>query len=358
MSKSNSISKRIISLDLMRIFACFCVIVIHSNISGLNASLTNSTLSLMIADFYSIIFRWAVPCFVMISGMMFLDNRKEIPLKKLYFRYILRLFTSYIFWSAVYSIYNSFYIDSEELDDQLMYIVNNLFSGEKQMWYVLMLIGLYVAVPVIKYVVNNASEKLLNYWIITMFIFSSIIPFIADLGIPYISGVVSYFNEYINIQFLCGYTLYFVLGSYISRKSFTKKQNRLIYIMGLIGFIYSVLILLPGRHFFKLSIGALNYLYPNIIFMSLSVMLFFKNVVSKIKFSDKSKTIIFQLSKLTYGIFLIHILVLKVLHHLGFDLSICPVCISIIIVSLVTFIISAIIVFLISKIPVINKYIC
>lgn len=342
----------------MRIFACFCVIVIHVGVYNQKTDWTNDSLSLMFSNFYGILSRWAVPCFVMLSGMMFLNNQKQVSLKKLYFKYILRLFASYIFWSAIYSIYNSFYIDSKGLNDQLMYIVNNLFSGEIHMWYVLMLIGLYVAVPVIKYVVNNASEKLLNYWIITMFIFSSVIPFIADLGIPYISGVVSYFNEYINIQFLCGYTLYFVLGSYISRKSFTKNQNRLIYIMGLIGFIYSVLILLPGRYFFNLSIGALNYLYPNIIFMSLSVMLFFKNVVSKIKFSDKSKTIIFQLSKLTYGIFLIHVLVLKVLQHLGFDLSICPVCISIIIVSLVTFIISAIIVFLISKIPVINKYIC
>lgn len=357
-SKSNSISKRIISLDLMRIFACFCVIVIHVGVYNQKADWTNDSLSLMFANFYGIISRWAVPCFVMLSGMMFLNNQKQVPLKKLYFRYILRLFVSYIFWSVVYSIYNSFYIDSGELNDQLMYIVNNLFSGEIHMWYVLMLIGLYIAMPVIKYIVNNASEKLLNYWIAAMFIFSSVIPFIADLGIPYISGVVAYFNEYINIQFLCGYTLYFVLGSYISQKSFTKKQNRLIYILGLIGFIYSVLILLPGRYFFNLSIGALSYLYPNIIFMSLSVMLLFKNVVSKVKFSDKSKMIIFQLSKLTYGIFLIHVLALKVLYNFGFNLSICPAPVSMIIVPMVTFIISALVVFLISKIPVINKYIC
>lgn len=358
MSKSNSISKRIISLDLMRIFASFCVIVIHVGMYNQKAGWTNDNLSLMFANFYGILSRWAVPCFVMLSGMMFLNKQKEVPLKDLYFRYILRLFVSYIFWSVVYSIYNSFYVDAAGLKDQLMYIVNNIFSGEIHMWYVLMLIGLYVAMPVIKYVVNNASEKILHYWIITMFIFSSVIPFIADLGIPYISGVIAYFNKYIDIQFLCGYTLYFVLGSYISQKKFSKKQNRLIHIMGLIGFIYSVLILLPGRYFFNLSIGALSYLYPNIIFMSLSVMLFFKDIVSKIKFSDKSKIIIFQLSKLTYGIFLIHVLVLKVLYSLGFNLSICPIPVSMIIVSIVAFIISAIIVFLISKIPFISKYIC
>lgn len=356
--KVNNINKRIISFDLMRIVACFCVIMIHVGLNNQTEDWGNNSLSLMISNLYGILSRWAVPCFVMLSGMMFLNKKREIPLKKLYFGYILRLFVSYVFWSVVYSIYNSFYVGADGLKEQLKYILNNMFSGEMHMWYVLMLIGLYVAVPIIKFVVNNAPEKLVNYWIIAMFVFSSIIPFISDLNIPYISGIISYFNEYISIQFLCGYTLYFVLGYYVSQREYTKKQNRIIYVLGLIGFIYSVAILLPGRYFLDISLGALNYLYPNIIFMSLAVMFFFKDVVSKIKFSDKSKMIIYQISKLTYGIFLIHVLVLKILFNFGFNLSICPAPISMVLVSLTTFLVSTIIIYVISKIPFINKYIC
>ncbi len=356
--KTNYIKDRMIHYDLMRIIACFCVIVIHIAIYGQSKSWGNRSISLMFFNFYGILSRWAVPCFVMLSGLMFLNNNKEVPIKKLYFKYILRLFLSYVIWSFIYALYNSFYEAGASLQERFFYFANNCFSGEIHMWYVLMLIGLYISVPIIKFIVNNASERIINYWIISMFVFSSIIPFVSDMNIPYISGTISYINRYIDIQFLCGYTLYFVLGYYVSQKNFSKEQNMLIYILGLIGFLYSIAILLPGRYFFNISLGALNYFYPNIIFMSLSVMIFFKDVVSKINFSEKFKVIIFSLSKLTYGIFLIHVLVLKVLYHLGFNLSICPAPISMVIVSFVTFILSTIIVYIISKIPFINKYIC
>ena len=354
----SALKERKIHLDLLRIIASFLVIMIHSCVYNQADNWSNCDSSMLISNFYGIISRWAVPCFVMISGMMFLNGNKEIPIKKLYTKYVLRMAVSYLFWSFVYTFFNCYFEAGASLKEKVLYIYNYLFCGELHMWYVLMIIGLYAASPVIKYVVNNAPKKLIHYWIAAMFVLASLIPFISNLGIFYLSSVVSFLNTYIDAQFLCGYTLYFVLGFYFSKYELSAKAKKVIYILGACGFFYCVLILIVLRYFINLQMGALNYMYPNIIFMSCAVLLFFMDHVSKMKFKEGVQKFIFSLSKLTYGIFLIHVLVLKSLYHLGINVSICHVAISEPLVSLMTFVISAGIIFLISKIPIVNKYIC
>lgn len=356
--QNQKIDNRLYHYDLMRIIACFFVILIHVGVYDQIAGYGNSDFQTLVMNFYGIIARWAVPCFVMLSGMMFLNKNKDIPIKKLYFRYILRLFTSYLFWSLVYCIYNMLYSTNRSLTECVSYIINNWLSGEIHMWYILMTIGLYIIAPILKYLINNAPKQLIKYWLIIMFLFASIIPFVSDLNIPLISGYISYLNQYIEAYFLLGYTLFFILGYYLSINDISPKKEKLIYIFGIIGFAYSVMILIVFKALFSINLGALNYLYPNIIVMSLAVMVFFKQRVSKISFSDKSKAIILSLSKLTYGAFLIHILVLKVLYHLGINLAICNISISAIVVTFIAFVISLGITFVISKIPFINRYIC
>ena len=89
--------------------------------------------------------------------------------------------------------------------------------------------------------------------------------------------------------------------------------------------------------------------------MSMGVFLFFTDVVSKHKFSNKFKRVITSLSGLTYGIYLIHVLILKVLHNMGVSLSFCAKSVSILIVSLITFIFAAIIVHIMKKVPLVGK---
>lgn len=353
----SSLNNRKVYLDLMRVIASYLVILIHAFVYNQENSFSNQDPSLLICIFYNIVARWAVPCFVMISGMMFLNNNKEMPLKKLYTKYVLRMVVSYLFWSVVYTFFNCYFEAGDTLKEKILYIYNYLFCGEIHMWYVLMIIGLYVASPVIKYIVNNAPKKLIQYWIWAMFVFASLIPFISKLGIFYLSSVVEFLNTYIDIQFLCGYTLYFVLGFYFSKYELSNKAKKYIYILGGCGFIYCVLILIVFKYFMNLEMGALDYMYPNIIFMSCAVLLFFMDYVSKIKFKEKTQKFIIGLSKLTYGIFLIHILVLKVLYHLGINIAICNAALSAPLISLITFVVAAVIVFVISKISFINIFV-
>ena len=357
MKKSIS-SNRLIYFDLMRIVACFCVIVIHVGVYNQTDSFGNRDLQLLSMNFYGIISRWAVPCFVMLSGIMFLNRNKDIPLRKLYFKYISRMIISYVFWSFVYCLYNMIYSTDCSLSEMVHYIINNWLSGEIHMWYVLMTIGLYIITPILKIIKDNISEKMLIYWLCIMFVFFSVVPFLSDLGIPFISTYISYINVYMELNFLLGYTFYYILGYSIFNNRISDKSKTLIYILGIAGFIYSFMILIVLKYFVNINMGASNYCYPNIVFMSVAVLLLFIDKVSKISFKTKTKKIIVSISNLTYGIFLIHVLILKILYHLGIDLSLCNMVISVPLVALITFIISMIIILGISKIPKINKYIC
>ena len=191
-----------------------------------------------------------------------------------------------------------------------------------------------------------------------MFVISSVVPCIVNMGLPFLSGYVKYINKYMELNFFLGYTLYFILGYYLCNVQMSKKIKRLIYILSIISLLYSLFALIVLRGIFKYDISVLGYLYVNIVLMSMGVFMFFRDYVSKIKFSEKSKRIITDLSKLTFGIYLIHVLVLKVLSRIGFDVNIAPHYISSFLISLVTFIISAGVIFVIKKIPIIKKYIC
>lgn len=355
---NTSQSRRLIHFDLMRIIACFLVILIHVGVFDQTKDIPNQSISIVFANFYGIISRWAVPCFLMLSGLMFLDKNKEIPLKKLYGKYILRLAVAYIVWSFIYAVYNSFYDAGPSLYEKFKYFLSYCFSGEIHTWYVLVTIGLYIALPILKLIINKADQKTLKYWLIAMFVFASVIPFIIDWGIPMISGYISYINKYMEAFFFVGYTLYFVLGYCLLKSDLSSKMRKCIYILAALGFVYCIVIRIVLVSVFDVSIGALTYLYPNIIFMSLGVFLFFNDYGSKIKFSERAQKIITDISGLTFGIYLIHVLMLKIFYRIGINLSICPIPISMPLVSLIVFVASMLIILVIKKIPILNKYIC
>lgn len=79
-------------LDILRVYACIAVIVYHvfSNIIGFfNEALTES--EYFLCAVLVNIWLWHVPTFVMISGVIFLNKTKEVTIKQLLRKYVLRI---------------------------------------------------------------------------------------------------------------------------------------------------------------------------------------------------------------------------------------------------------------------------
>lgn len=100
--KSKSYVNHIFYIDMLRVLAIIAVLLMHT--AGHRSPNEVSTIEWQICNIFDSGTRWAVPIFVMISGCLFLDKNKEISIKKLYRKNILRIITAYIFWSLIYTL--------------------------------------------------------------------------------------------------------------------------------------------------------------------------------------------------------------------------------------------------------------
>lgn len=350
-------NQRVVGYDIMRIIACFCVIMIHCAVFKQESMYAVQSSEFLSIKFWGVVARWAVPAFVMLSGMLILPHADETSIRRLFVHRVLRMLVAYVAWSIVYSFYNTYILGNVYASTKFKTFIDGCFSGELHMWYLPMLAGLYIAAPILTILIKNISRKWMKYWIGGMFVFTSLIPFIEKLNVKFVSTIISSINGYMDLQFLGGWTLYFVLWYYISRTEFTEKQKRIIYFCTGIAFLFTLITTVGFYRWYGEPMGILSYEYPNIVIFSAGVFLLFKEKVSKIAYKEKWKQGIYNLSKLTFGIYLIHVLILRILYQFGFNISLFHPVVSVPIVALAAFIFGALLIWIVRKIPVIGTYV-
>jgi surface polysaccharide O-acyltransferase-like enzyme len=341
----------------MRIFACFGVIMIHAAVFD-QASLYNiNSWKGQWINIWGVLSRWAVPAFVMLSGMMILPKADETSVIHLMWRRVIRMLMVYVIWSAVYSVYNVYVLDRIYAPTKLKTFIDGCFSGELHMWYIPMITGLYIVSPILAVLVKKLEKRWAVYWLSGMFLFSSVIPFLIKLDIKFISTILESINGYMDLQFLGGWTLYFVLGYYIRQHDFSKKEKFTVYVLALAALAFTLeRTVLYGMRT-GAAFGIQNYEYPNIYLMGIGIMVFFKEEVSRLHLSDVMKKFIAKLSGLTFGIYLSHVLLLRIFCACGINLQLAHPALSIPAVGFFVFVTGALLTWIIHKIPVVGKYI-
>lgn len=96
--------KRIVWIELLRIAACVGVLGIHAGSQHFRDMPVDSTVW-QVSNFYHGINRFAVACFIMISGSLYLSSKRTWDLKKLWQRNILPVASAYLFWQLFYGFY-------------------------------------------------------------------------------------------------------------------------------------------------------------------------------------------------------------------------------------------------------------
>lgn len=351
--KNSSLQNRSIYHDLLRIFASLAVICIHVCAESLTWESRNvSTSTWAYLNIFDSLSRVAVPLFVMLSGSFMIDKYKENSLKKLYTKNIFRLVCSYIFWCFVYAVFNllkDLFLHNPVDKKELIY---SLFQGEYHMWFIPMLIFLYVVTPLIKELCNNKNnEQYFSALACVPIVFRLINNFITiePLDVTF---------DRAGFELVSGYTVYFILGHYLNRYEIQKKYRIFIYILATASIVLTIggsswhyLSGKPGEPYF------FNYLSPNIFVCSIATFLVFKYGVSKIRFSEKAKIFIVKLSSLTFGIYLSHLVFVKVFNKTPITVENIHPLISVPLLTLLIFILGAIVTWVINKIPVFKKYI-
>ena len=350
-SDGNNISSREIWPDIARILATFAVIVLHAACTGFHGTFEPKTNLFQVCNFYNVFSKFCVPVFVMLSGMFLLDPKHEYPLKKLYFKKILRLVTAFVFWSLFYvGVNNSHVRPLPSFYDLLCQFVR----GQYHLWFIFMISGLYMLTPILRLIAKD--EKMLSYSIILGFIF--VFLYNPTVEIPKVGKITEMIVTRLRINFVGGYITYFLLGYWLSTHVLDRKKRIVIYILGMIALLATTIINgvlsfyknVPNEYVF-------GNLWANILFASLAVFVFCQYTFKEKKFSPWMCKAISKTAELSFGIYLIHVFILDHLKWIGMPHFFIHPLFSVPIMSVLTFVFSFCAVYVISKIPFFNKYV-
>ena len=103
----------------------------------------------------------AIPCFLMITGCLLLDPKKDINFNKIK-KYLIRIIGALaIFGFTFCFIENIFNHGFNNIPNLLYKSFINLITGNSwsHMWYLYMLIGIYIITPILRTFVKNTNYK-------------------------------------------------------------------------------------------------------------------------------------------------------------------------------------------------------
>ena len=339
--------KRIAYLDWLRIFSIFSVVVLHVSAQNWYTTDVNG-FAWQTFNFYDSIVRWSVPVFVMISGCLFLN--RDIPLERIYHKYICRLAIAFFAWSIFYACFDS---------HNILTFVVNVLRGKYHMWFIPMIIGLYMVLPIIKLIIQK--QDIMKYFLCLSFIFVFLLPWISKIIHDFggrdaimITDALNKSVQSMKLQIVFGFTGYFILGYYLNSIEITRKNRIVIYILGFIGFALTVF--LQSALALKIQNRHSNYydvFSVNVLLSCIALFVWFKYT----EFFKQPSQMIEKLSCYSFGVYLVHVFVLEQLKiRFGLNTLLFNPVISVPVISISVYVISVIISAILHRIPIAKKY--
>ncbi len=351
---TNCTDRRIVVYDVLRVIAICAVVMIHTAGTYVSVAASHTTWEFLCGNFLDSLARIGVPVFIMLSGALMLDEQREMPFSKV-MRHVRTTAFLLVIWSLIYAVL--FYIAAPLLTHHPIRwekFVSNFVFGHYHMWFLYMLIGLYLLIPVLRLFVKKTNAKTVLYLIVLSVAFQ-FLPYGLNAVIAAASGTDVHLMRFVDqfeLGFAGGGVGYFLLGWYVTHVEIKKSHRIGIYVVGILGFLTMWL----GVQFLATdSNGLTNKLYS---FYGISVMsyglAFFVLVYYALreKTAARFPTLVTTLSRLSFGVYIVHALILTAVQHFvtvdrGF--------LEIVAEWALTIVLSYVIVFVMSKIPLLQK---
>lgn len=343
---------RIVFIDFLRIFACFCVLFIHSpgNLLCLEYGLNSPRF--WIYQVLSIVSRSGVPIFFMISGAVLIN--KEEGIKDTWKNRIPRIFAILLIFSA------AAYIGSAAVDRDfsISTFFMKLYSSYTNVayWYLDAYIALLVSLPFIKAIARNITEEQFFYMILVVFVFYEL----RKAGeYFFFNGNLSVNPNFVPNWMFASIVLYPCLGYFITYKLDINKLQGKQWILYLSSILCIILSSLLSAYYLSINVEPQPAAVGNIhkcfeMVLSLNIFLGAKLYFETRELSVKVKNNIIFVASYTFGIYLVHMFILKLLQFTSLQSFLVSVLgsmkmLAAIIYLMTVFIISAVIVFMAKK---------
>ena len=248
--------------------------------------------------------QWAVPVFVMISGALFLNPKRTITKEEVLNKYVKRLIIAYISWCVFYGLISITLASFET--HTIVFRISSLLPCY-HLWYLPMLMGVYLLIPVLRKISNDLSltKYVLIIW--TGYITIGFLTTAFNTDIPQISVLFT-------LNRVVGFIGYFLLGYYITTISIGMRMKFCIYSAGIIGGI----IMIAGNIVTSVMMGEgderfINDLSLHVAMMALAVFVFIKENVHF--FENSLKRFVEYMRKDLFGVYLVHVLWLMIFNR-------------------------------------------
>lgn len=340
--------ERLYYADVLRTAAIIAVVFVHVSGAWLTEDIIGTDAS-SIMNIYSLLSKWCVPIFVMLSGMFMLDLKKKITIKDIYLRYILRVFIALIVWGAFYAHFDlgyGFSISLSSITDSFIHALSA--DTHYHLWFLYLMIGLYVLTPILRSFIKGAKAKERLYLISISLMIGTIIPTIEAI---FKDDTLLRWISMTHLDTLTSYIGLYVLGYHLKVTELNKRYRNIIYISAI---CMTVIALIIEESFAaKLHLLNIPYIFNNLslnnIMVATSIFIFAKDRRYK-----KSK-LITAISLSSFGMYLVHDYLINILYSLGVS-AIEGTIYMIPLLSIAIVIISFIISYIITKIPYIGHY--
>lgn len=299
---------RKIYMDVLKILACFAVILQHSvNVTSEIHELWNWHYM------FSYTGRFAVPIFVMVTGALLLDEDKTITVKQIIMKYIPRVLLPLI--GIVYIIQVTDMMLTGTYTWKVIYrpIVSVLTNNVSvPYWYIYMLIGLYLMLPFIKKIISGASKREIEYFLVLFLGIRTVVPFWEKvLETNLFSKVTNAFM----INIVSGYVGFLVLGYYLNKYINIYRVSWIIWIDIFVVIAPLFYIVYVSQEKYTDGIYFADIFSINMVVHAVCLFLIAKSLCNYIP--NKIHSSVVRVSSMTFYMYLLHVYMLQMFNVIG-----------------------------------------
>ncbi len=320
--------RRELSFDVMRVLACMMIVLMHSPMPGLGISgIILCGISYLTAP--------GIGLFFMVSGALLLKG-KEKPVfdtNKFLKRRFSRICMPVLFWGAVGWLMAELGIPNDE---------NNV------LWFMYCLAGIYLLTPVLSRWLTMASVKEIEFYLLLWFL-TLCVPFV-ELFFPVNESDTSW------LYYFHGYVGYYVLGFYLKHYLEPRMTVGRKIVFSLVFVCISVILPVVLLRL-NVEVDFYSLFWYLSITVALQCVVWWSVVKRLMENVSKLPGFVVELSKLSFGIYLIHILVMRNILWKTTWMQEMNGIVQIVVCTILTFAISALISWGISKIKYVKAII-
>lgn len=312
-------SGRIAYIDYLRVVACFLVMLVHAsenfygtdNSVGLASNcsmLLNESNRFWVAFYDGFVARTCVPLFMIASAFLLVPMKPGTGMGSFYKKRFARILPPWIFFSLLYCLLPLLWggMSIEQSLADLKHLPFNFPSMAGHLWFMYPLVSLYLIIPVVSPWLEKASAKE-ELIFLGIFGLSTFIPWIHRFLYPEIWGE-CFWNGFTMLWYCSGYLGYLVMAHYIRVHLDWSRRRRAI--TGALCFLAGsaftgwafwhagtpgILIETPKLEW------AWEFCMPNVVIAAFGAFLLFSCIERK-----ESPAFISGLSRLTFGMYLMH----------------------------------------------------